>query len=220
MKAPLMCLIFFCGGMFLFCACASDYEIERFDYKAEYDRVSKTNAKITQSSVEKDITEIIKKRSSYIYSAVGKRDPFRSYFGDMKAVELDREPVSELQRYDITDLTMTAIVWGITEPRAIIVTPERKSIIVKRGSFIGKNWGKVNAILQDKIEVIEVYKDPLGRKILNKLYLELPVKTVLSEGRENEQDIKDIESEEESSGQSGREKPQSNEGATTPAGKE
>jgi Tfp pilus assembly protein PilP len=150
-----------------------------------------------QTSVEKDITEIIKKRSTYIYSAVGKRDPFRSYFGDMKAVEQEREPVSELQRYDITDLNMTAIVWGITEPRAIIVTPERKSLIVKRGSFIGKNWGKVSAILQDKIEVIEVYKDPLGRKILNKLYLELPVKTVLSEGRENEQEIKDIETEAE-----------------------
>lgn len=187
----------FIAGLFSLLSCESDYEIERFDYKAEYDRVSKTGTAIPQTSVEKDITEIIKKRSTYIYSAVGKRDPFRSYFGDMKAVELDREPVSELQKYDISDLNMTAIVWGITEPRAIIVTPERQSIIVKRGSFIGKNWGKVSTILQDKIEVVEVYKDPLGRKILNKLYLELPVKTVLSEGRENEQDIRDIESEEE-----------------------
>jgi|GEM_PF-663908 len=219
MKAPLTSYLFSCFAILTFMACSSDYEIERFDYKAEYDRVSKTNAKIAQSSVEKDITEIIKKRSSYIYSSVGKRDPFRSYFGDMKAVELDREPVSELQRYDITDLTMTAIVWGITEPRAIIVTPEKKSIIVKRGSFIGKNWGKVNAILQDKIEIVEVYKDPLGRKILNKLYLELPVKTVLSEGRENEQDIKDIGTEEEP-GQTGGEKPSSGSSVNPPAGKE
>lgn len=177
-------------------ACSSEYEIERFDYKAEYDRVSKTPVPASSISVEKDITEIIKRRSTYIYSAVGKRDPFRSYFGDMKAVEQDREPVSELQRYDISDLNVTAIIWGITEPRAVVVTPERKSIIVKRGSFVGKNWGKINAILQDKIEIVEVYKDPLGRKILNKLYLELPIKTVLSEGRENEQEIRDIESEE------------------------
>ncbi|HNT28234.1 MAG TPA: pilus assembly protein PilP [bacterium] len=176
--------------------CSSEYEIERFDYKAEYDRVSKTPVPASSISVEKDITEIIKRRSTYIYSAVGKRDPFRSYFGDMKAVEQDREPVSELQRYDISDLNVTAIIWGITEPRAVVVTPERKSIIVKRGSFVGKNWGKINAILQDKIEIVEVYKDPLGRKILNKLYLELPIKTVLSEGRENEQEIRDIESEE------------------------
>ncbi|HOW52418.1 MAG TPA: pilus assembly protein PilP [bacterium] len=197
MKAPLISFFIFTACTMFLVSCADDYEIERFDYKAEYDRVSKTNAAIVHSSVEKDITEIIKKRSSYIYSAVGKRDPFRSYFGDMKAVEQDREPVSELQRYDITDLTMTAIVWGITEPRAIIVTPEKKSIIVKRGSFIGKNWGKVSAILQDKIEVIEVYKDPLGRKILNKLYLELPIPNVLNEGRENEQEIRDIESEED-----------------------
>lgn len=184
-------------------ACSSEYEIERFDYKAEYDRVSKTPVPASSISVEKDITEIIKRRSTYIYSAVGKRDPFRSYFGDMKAVEQDREPVSELQRYDISDLNVTAIIWGITEPRAVVVTPERKSIIVKRGSFVGKNWGKINAILQDKIEIVEVYKDPLGRKILNKLYLELPIKTVLSEGRESEQEIRDIETEETESPKSG-----------------
>ncbi|HSA33440.1 MAG TPA: pilus assembly protein PilP [bacterium] len=196
MKTLFAPLLFLSALLVLTGGCSSEYEIERFDYKAEYDRVSKTPVPASSISVEKDITEIIKRRSTYIYSAVGKRDPFRSYFGDMKAVEQDREPVSELQRYDISDLNVTAIIWGITEPRAVVVTPERKSIIVKRGSFVGKNWGKINAILQDKIEIVEVYKDPLGRKILNKLYLELPIKTVLSEGRENEQEIRDIESEE------------------------
>ena len=38
-----------------------------------------------------------------------------------------------------------------------------------------------NIILPDKIEIVETYKDPLGRKILNKLYLELPIKTILQE---------------------------------------
>jgi len=183
-------------------SCANEYEIERFDYKAEYDRASKTPVTSDSSStIERDITDIIRKRSSYIYSAVGKRDPFRSYFGDIKAVEEEKEPVSDLQKYDLTDLNVTAIVWGITEPRAVVVTPDHKSIIVKRGSFIGKNWGKVSAILPDKLEITEVYKDPLGRKILNKLYLELPVKTILSEGREEEQEIRDIAEEPPSSDQ-------------------
>ncbi len=176
-------------------SCVNEYEIERFDYKAEYDRVSKTAVTVPRSDIEKNITDIIKKRSTYIYSAVGKRDPFRSYFGDMRAVEEEREPVSELQKYDISDLNVTAIVWGITEPRAVVVTPDRKSIIVKRGSFIGKNWGKISAIFPDKLEITEVYKDPLGRKILNKLYLELPVKTILTEGQEQEQEIRDVEEE-------------------------
>jgi len=201
-------LLIFCAVAMTAISCANEYEIERFDYKAEYDRVSKAAAAAQHTSIEKDITEIIKKRSTYIYSAVGKRDPFRSYFGDIKAVEEDREPVSELQKYDITELNITAIIWGITEPRAVVVTPERQSIIVKRGSFIGKNWGKVSALFPDKLEITEVYKDPLGRKILNKLYLELPINTILSEGREGEQEIRDIEEEEPAPA-----------GGTTPEGK-
>ncbi len=195
-----------CTGLLLAAAaCVNEHEIERFDYKAEYDRVSKTASVAPRSDIEKNITDIIKKRSTYIYSAVGKRDPFRSYFGDIRAVEEEREPVSELQKYDISDLNVTAIVWGITEPRAVVVTPDRKSIIVKRGSFIGKNWGKISAVFPDKLEITEVYKDPLGRKILNKLYLELPVKTMLSEGQEREQEILDI-GEETSSPSEGAEK--------------
>ncbi len=199
-----MLLLFLTAGVVLTAlSCSNQYEIERFDYKAEYDRVSKTPVAGVRSDIEKNIADIIKKRSTYIYSAVGKRDPFRSYFGDMRVVEENREPVSELQKYDISDLNVTAIVWGITEPRAVVVTPERKSIIVKRGSFIGKNWGKISAIFPDKLEITEVYKDPLGRKILNKLYLELPVKTVLSEGTQGEQEIRDIEEEETSAPSSG-----------------
>ncbi len=183
-----LCMVFLWAAA----SCVNEHEIERFDYKAEYDRVSKTASVAPRSDIEKNITDIIKKRSTYIYSAVGKRDPFRSYFGDVRAVEEEREPVSELQKYDISDLNVTAIVWGITEPRAVVVTPDRKSIIVKRGSFIGKNWGKISAVFPDKLEITEVYKDPLGRKILNKLYLELPVRTILSEGQEREQEILDI----------------------------
>ena len=206
-------LLFICLSITLLAvSCANEYEIERFDYKAEYDRVSKTSTAAKLTDIEKDITDIIKKRSTYIYSAVGKRDPFRSYFGDIKAIEQDREPVSELQKYDITDLTITAIVWGITEPRAIVVTPERKSIIVKRGSFIGKNWGKVSALFPDKIEVTEVYKDPLGRKILNKLYLELPIKTILNEGQENEQEIRDIEEDQPATPDSAKNREKTSEG--------
>lgn len=176
-------LLFILVG-FAFVSCGSDNEIEKFDYKAEYDRVSKTKVAPKKDDMEKDVADIIKKKSTYMYSAVGKKDPFRSYFGDFKVIERERRIVSELQKYDISDLVLTAIVWGITEPRAVIITPEKKSFIVKRGSFIGKNWGKISSILPDKIEIIETYKDPLGRKILNKLYLELPVKSLMNKEEE------------------------------------
>ena len=94
--------------------------------------------------------------------------------------------VSELQNFDVTDLRLSAIIYGITDPKAVVIAPDNKSYIVKKGSFIGKNWGKISRILPDKLEIIETYKDPLGRKIINKLYLELPVNSPLKESDESE----------------------------------
>ena len=163
--------------------CANEYQIEPYDYKAEYERVSKT--KSTESKTKEiDITDIAQRRSNYRYSAVGKKDPFRNYFGDMASLNKEKKIVSELQNFDVTDLRLSAIIYGITDPKAVVIAPDGKSYIVKNGSFIGKNWGKISRILPDKLDIVETYKDPLGRKIINKLYLELPVKSPLKESDE------------------------------------
>ena len=162
-------------------SCSNEYKIEAFDYKAEYDRVSKTKASDLKKNKDVEIVDITKRKSNYRYSAVGKKDPFRSYFGDVASLTKQKEIVSELQNFDISDLRLTAIIWGVTEPRVVIVAPDGKSYVVKTGSFIGKNWGKISRILPDKIEIVETYKDPLGRRILNRLYLELPVESLLKE---------------------------------------
>ena len=163
--------------------CANEYQIEPFDYKAEYERVSKTKSSETKKK-EIDITDIAQRRSNYRYSAVGKKDPFRNYFGDMASLNKEKKIVSELQNFDVTDVRLSAIIYGITDPKAVVIAPDGKSYIVKNGSFIGKNWGKISRILPDKLEIVETYKDPLGRKIINKLYLELPIKSPLKESEE------------------------------------
>ena len=163
--------------------CANEYQIEPYDYKAEYERVSKTKSTENKTK-EIDITDIAQRRSNYRYSAVGKKDPFRNYFGDMASLNKEKKIVSELQNFDVTDLRLSAIIYGITDPKAVVIAPDGKSYIVKNGSFIGKNWGKISRILPDKLEIVETYKDPLGRKIINKLYLELPVKSPLKESDE------------------------------------
>ena len=163
--------------------CANEYQIEPYDYKAEYERVSKTKSS-EKTKKEIDITDIAQRRSNYRYSAVGKKDPFRNYFGDMASLNKEKKIVSELQNFDVTDLRLSAIIYGITDPKAVVIAPDGKSYIVKNGSFIGKNWGKISRILPDKLEIVETYKDPLGRKIINKLYLELPVKSPLKESDE------------------------------------
>ncbi len=173
-----MTLVFF----FLISACGKNETIERYDFNGEYNRVSKMAVvSKAKKSTTVGLAEILRRKNSYRYSPVGKRDPFRSYFGDMKALNKDRQIVSELQRFDISDLTITAIIWGVAEPRAVIMAPGKKTFVVRRGSFIGKNWGRISKILKDKIEIVETYKDPLGRKILNRVYLELPTSSLIED---------------------------------------
>lgn len=174
-------VIFAALAVSLLLGCSNEYKIEAFDYKAEYDRVSKTKTADKNKKKDIEVVDITKRKSNYRYSAVGKKDPFRSYFGDVATLNKEKKIVSELQNFDISDLRLTAIVWGVTEPRVVIVAPDGKSYVVKAGSFIGKNWGKISRILPDKIEIVETYKDPLGRKILNRLYLELPIESLLKE---------------------------------------
>ena len=164
--------------------CANEYQIEFYDFNAEYERVSKMKPNENKTKKEIDITDIAQRRSNYRYSAVGKKDPFRNYFGDMASLNKEKKIVSELQNFDVTDLRLSAIIYGITDPKAVVIAPDGKSYIIKTGSFIGKNWGKISRILPDKLEIVETYKDPLGRKIINKLYLELPVKSPLKESEE------------------------------------
>jgi len=181
LKSNLSFMLFVTIVFALLSGCSNEYKIETFDYKAEYDRVSKTKSSDPNKRKDVEIVDITKRKSNYRYSAVGKKDPFRSYFGDMASLTKEKKIVSELQNFDISDLRITAIIWGVTEPRVVIVAPDGKSYVVKAGSFIGKNWGKISRILPDKIEIVETYKDPLGRKILNRLYLELPVESLLKE---------------------------------------
>ncbi len=183
----------------IFIACSNEYKIEPFDYKAEYDRVSKTQPDKPERK-PLDITDLTKSRMSYRYSPVGKRDPFRSYFGDPASMVQERKIVSELQNFDVSELRVTAIVWGITEPRVVIVSPDGKSHIVRTGGFVGKNWGKISRILPDKIEIVETYKDPLGRKIINKLYLELPIKTALSQSEAGDENVGSVWGESDGAG--------------------
>ena len=92
--------------------CANEYQIEPFDYKAEYERVSKTKSNENKTKKEIDITDIAQRRSNYRYSAVGKKDPFRNYFGDMASLNKEKKIVSELQNFDVTDVRLSAIIYG------------------------------------------------------------------------------------------------------------
>jgi type IV pilus assembly protein PilP len=111
----------------------------------------------------------------YNYNPVGKRDPFRS-----PLEELDRNPVVNLVvacseplcQWDIDQLKLVAVVTGDANPLAMVEDPLGRGHIVRRGTRMGRQGGKVTQILRDEIIVTEVITTP-ERVITNPVSLRL-----------------------------------------------
>ncbi len=92
----------------------------------------------------------------YRYNPEGKADPFRSFI--RREPELD-ELESPLERFDLSQLSVSAIMWGTDRPRALVTDPAGKGYIVSEGAAIGKNQGRVMKIHDNLIRVKETYID-------------------------------------------------------------
>lgn len=113
---------------------------------------------------------------SYIYSPVGKRDPFRSYYKVMKGGKPKPKVGGILTHFEIDQLKLTAIISGIARPRAQVELPDGKGVVVKVGTRIGKNYGRVVRIKSDEVVIAEDFRDHLGRKMTNYIHMRLEKK--------------------------------------------
>lgn len=67
-----------------------------------------------------------------------------------------KEPRTELQRFELTQLTLTAIVNTGTRGYAMVRDPTGRGFVLKDGTLIGKNGGRIGRIsIQEKKVVIE-----------------------------------------------------------------
>ena len=93
---------------------------------------------------------------AYRYDPEGKPDPFRSFIRREPELEAHQSP---LERFDLSQLSVSAIMWGTDRPRALITDPAGKGYIVSEGAAIGKNKGRVVKIHDNLIRVKETYVD-------------------------------------------------------------
>ncbi len=91
------------------------------------------------------------------YVAEGKRDPFRSFH--FKNVGEPVVAMGPLADFDLTQLSVVGVVWNTTNPRALVADPAGHSFVLKEGSAIGKNRGRVIRIEDDLILVEEKFVD-------------------------------------------------------------
>lgn len=97
-------------------------------------------------------------------STVGKRDPFRPFTLNTRTNSRPRKDLSPLERYELGQLRLVGIVWHVKEPSAMVEDSVGLGYIVKVGTPMGANDGKVKAIKPNEIIIEETYVDLFGAK--------------------------------------------------------
>jgi type IV pilus assembly protein PilP len=113
-----------------------------------------------------------KEEAEYSYNPAGKPDPFKPFIQLTSVREASRSiPLTPLQKYEISQLKLVAIISAPEGNIALVEDSAGKGYFLKRGTWIGKNDGKVTKILKDKVIIEEVYQDIFGQTKTNEISL-------------------------------------------------
>ncbi len=165
-------------SVFLFCGCD---ESNPFDKKYVPPRI--------KPPPKKRLT-VRRQTIGFVYIPVNKRDPFRPPYLTLQKVAgaasparravviptKKRKPQTELEKYELDQLTVVATVTGVANPIAMVQDPRGFGYMVRRGTVIGRNAGRVQRIHSDGIVIAEESRDEAGRRIVSRVKLRIKSK--------------------------------------------
>jgi type IV pilus assembly protein PilP len=140
------------------------------------------SGKPAASSTEQEQTAIAKSSAQGrpIYNPKGKVDPFEPLFREKPVVasakkkHKKRVPRTPLEKIDLSQLKLVGIILASSGNRALVEESNGKGYVIKNGTYVGTNAGKVVKIEKDKVIVAEEYEDVLGNVTLRNKELKLP----------------------------------------------
>jgi len=108
--------------------------------------------------------------------APGRRDPFRPITLNVRAASTRRrENLSPLERFEIGQLKLVGVVWNVKEPTALVEDSSGLGYMVKVGTPIGSNDGKVREVRRESLIVEEFFVDLYGAKKRREVSMRLAV---------------------------------------------
>ncbi len=111
----------------------------------------------------------------YVYEPAGRRDPFEPLVSAKKATAVVEEvTLTPLQKYNLEQLRLIGVIIGKGEPRAMVVAPDGKSYVLKKGVKVGGNEGVVIDITPEAVHVEERYFDFSGEIRKSVQLIQLP----------------------------------------------
>ena len=101
-----------------------------------------------------------------------KRDPFRPFTLDVKAVQREA-PRTPLEQYDIGALKLVAVIQSATNPKAMVENATGLGFTIQIGTRIGRNGGVVRKIEPDQVIVEEEFVDFYNQKKKTEVVMKL-----------------------------------------------
>ncbi|MEC9282273.1 MAG: pilus assembly protein PilP [Bdellovibrionota bacterium] len=95
----------------------------------------------------------------YKYNASERKDPFKPYEAP-RAVFNSTQPIGPmlpLQRFNVEELSVQGIIWGVENPTAMVMAPDKKIYYVKEREKIGKNNGYIAQIREGEVVIVESF---------------------------------------------------------------
>ncbi len=113
------------------------------------------------------------------YDAKDKIDPFEPLFKQTQVVvkkkkNKKRIPRTPLERIDLGQLKLVGIIMASSGNRALVEESSGKGYVIKKGTYIGINSGKVVKIKKEKVVVEEEFEDVYGKTKLHQREIKLP----------------------------------------------
>jgi type IV pilus assembly protein PilP len=118
----------------------------------------------------------------WVYSSVGKRDPFRSFIDELEATRggVLTRCNTPLGRFELEQLKLVAVVTGLADPVAMVEAPNGVGYSLRRGACVGKNGGVVGAIRSGEVLVSEWAIKADGSRDKTQTILKLPREAALN----------------------------------------
>lgn len=113
------------------------------------------------------------------YDPTGKVDPFEPLLRDKpvavkKQKRKKRIPQTPLERIELSQLKLVAIIVASSGNRALVEESTGKGYVIKTGTYIGTNAGKVVKINKNNVIVEEEFEDVFGKIKTRQRELKLP----------------------------------------------
>jgi type IV pilus assembly protein PilP len=104
--------------------------------------------------------------SEFTYDPAGKPDPFEPLISEIFTTKSPgtkrRVPLTPLQKYDLNELKLVAVIRGAKEPVAMVEDSTGHGYFLKKGMSIGKSDGVIREIKNGSVVVEEKTYDVSG----------------------------------------------------------